>query len=171
MFRIDKDYTRAVINEIEIQTQKKPLKTIRTIAKKDRRMANHACEGILRFYQAFPEHYDMYEVIMTRELEQGKIDPTLAPFFEGVLKSVEPEYRKPLLELFSDLQKRGDFNRGCDIFIYNANNPLPKTACPPDPDHLLLAYIHNLETANFVSKNIDMKKYGKEYAEKCGKFY
>jgi hypothetical protein len=42
---------------------------------------------------------------------------------------------------------------------------------PPNPEDLLLSCIHDLKTAGIVSQVIDLQKYGKEYAEKIGRFY
>jgi hypothetical protein len=38
-------------------------------------------------------------------------------------------------------------------------------------DELLIDYIHDQKSAGIVSQLIDLKKYGKEYAEKVGRFY
>jgi hypothetical protein len=42
---------------------------------------------------------------------------------------------------------------------------------PVAPDLVFIEYIHDQKSANAISKIIDLKKYGKEYAEKVGRFY
>jgi hypothetical protein len=122
--------------------------------------------------KVFTEHKDDY-IRMVSEVSTHKAYSAYRFMQEALLAILE--IPKDRIGSALEAAKHITMNNWEDSLPFLQRVPIMIKNLEPDKtytrDEFLLEYIHDLKTAGIVSQLIDMKKYGKEYAQKCGRFY
>jgi hypothetical protein len=115
---------------------------------------------------------DAYTILMhlAKQMHKQYADDFISQTIR-ILDTTRPEHLTHLIKALDTICSQ-DWNLTYQATqkIHQMEDALAKTA-QPSSDICLLELITDMKSASTVSKIIDLKKYGKEYTEKVGKFY
>jgi hypothetical protein len=168
-----KEIPHKIKQELETVPRKYRTKLVedyKRIREKNERAAEIFLGGALKMLEKAPILYSDYKETGLKILEKDR--EIAAYFFEHapyVLVQTSQEYRTLVLQATKKLADH-DATFAYDFFL--GIPPFPNIVQPcKNADELLIESIHDLKSAQIISQVIDLQKYGKQYAEKVGRFY